>query len=619
MPVALRKITPVVVDFETYWAQDYTLKANKLCNLNTAQYIRDPRFSPHGAGVKVGDDEPVWVPRKSLKRYFKSLPRRGVAVVAHHNHFDGLILAEHFDYVPEFYFCTLAMGRALHGARVRGQLESLAPFYGVGEKIRDVLSQTKGIRDLSPDLEQKLALYCLMDVNLCLRLFELMRKKFTERELWLIDCTVRMYTQPRFGLNRRLAERAVAEERAEKERLLNAAEATEEELQSSEKLAKRLIALGVTPPEKWSAKQDDWTWAFAQTDFEFMDLINSENPKVHALIRARLAVKSTIGERRAERLLKVGSPIPIYLNYCGAHTTRWSGGDKINPQNFPRADKDDPKNTGLLRQALVAPAGHKVVVFDSGQIEARMLAWLAGQEDLLEAFRDPTRDVYCELASDFYGRTITKADINERFIGKVGRLGLGFQMGPPKLRFTLALGIMGPPVFLDLPACQRLVDVYRRKSQKIVMFWSLCTKMIEAMFQGETYEYGPLTIEPNRIKLPSGLYLDYPKLSYQLDQFERPQWTYYNREKPVHIYGGLLTENIDQALSRCVIGDQMYEIGQQYPISLMSHDEIACIVPNRKVKSCMLYMHDVMTAPIPWAPGLPLTAEGGAFSYYGKP
>jgi hypothetical protein len=63
---ALHRLTPVVIDFETYWAKDYTLKANKLCNFNTAQYVRDPRFIPHGAGIKVGDDDPVWVSRRGL-------------------------------------------------------------------------------------------------------------------------------------------------------------------------------------------------------------------------------------------------------------------------------------------------------------------------------------------------------------------------------------------------------------------------------------------------------------------------------------------------------------------------------------------------------------------------
>ena len=113
--------------------------------------------------------------------------------------------------------------------------------------------------------------------------------------------------------------------------------------------------------------------------------------------------------------------MPVYLKYFGAKRTgRWSGGDKANWQNFPRS--------GELGKCISAPAGCQLIVCDMSQVECRILNYIAGQQDVLDAF-EAGHDIYCEIASDIYGRSITPADTAERFFGKKTELSSGYGIG----------------------------------------------------------------------------------------------------------------------------------------------------------------------------------------------
>jgi hypothetical protein len=203
----------VTIDYETYWAIDYTLRKNKHCDLSTTQYIRDKRFHAHGCGVAVDGDEPVWVPHDALPKYPRSSARiAGLRTT----HFDGLISAEHYDILPAFWFDTLSMGRALFGMRTRADLDSLGRYLGVGGKLAGYLDGTKGLKVLPPEIEQKLAAGCVTDVLRCRQMFEKMRSRMTDEELWLINLTVKMYTEPTFIRDRKLLKRVIKEERENK-------------------------------------------------------------------------------------------------------------------------------------------------------------------------------------------------------------------------------------------------------------------------------------------------------------------------------------------------------------------------------------------------------------------
>ena len=154
----------------------------------------------------------------------------------------------------------------------------------------------------------------------------------------------------------------------------------------------------------------------------FIALTEHEDPFIQQLCAVRLGTKSTIEESRIERFIHVGArnrgKLPIPLKYYGAHTGRWAGSDKVNFQNLPSRDKKKK----ALKNAVVAPDEHVVINCDSSQIEARMLAWLAGQGDVVQQFAKG-EDVYSIFASKIYGRDISKKDPIERFVGKTCILG----------------------------------------------------------------------------------------------------------------------------------------------------------------------------------------------------
>lgn len=431
-------------------------------------------------------------------------------------------------------------------------------------------------------------------------------------------------------------------------------------LGNSEFFADLLRAEGVEPPLKiskaWIKKDvderdddDKHGYAFAKDDIEFtglpdnidmwrgklspdrvedVSLIVARQNRLRGLIDARLAVKSTTNVTRAERFLEAGKdgmPLPVGYAYHRAHTGRWGGNNKMNMQNLTRR--------GELRLSILAPTGHQICVVDSGQIEARVNAWLWSQDDLLNAFRKADtwdkkkgvaqgedRDAYCRFADDIYNREITTNDTTERFVGKVCVLGLGFQMGAPKFQMTLAKGALGgKPIFFSLDECRRIVNTYRRKNFKIVAGWGICSRIIEDMAAGRTGSHKCINWEKETVWLPNGLSLKYPDLRSSLNkETGYIEHSYQSGKKRAKIYGGLLCENLVQALARIIVATQMLTTSTRYPVVMTTHDEIVALPKTRDAERCFNFMMQTMTTPPKWCLDLPLAAEGGWAHNYSK-
>lgn len=622
--VEMAKVNPakiVTIDFETYFDNDYTLR-----KMNTSSYIRDERFKVHMAGIRIGRRPVKVLTGGKLHDALKAIDWATHALLCHNTAFDGLILSHHFGVVPYLYLDTLSMARGLHSNDIGAGLDEVARFYGVGNKIPDVLDSSKGVRDLDKTLYAKMAEYCAEDVRLTFDIFLQMLTLYPAKELRLIHHTVRMFCDPILKVDLPRVEKELAREIKEKEDLLVRVSGGETDLEkarkviaSNESFAQLLRDEGITPPTKISPTTKKQVYAFAKTDLDFTALSEHPHERVRDLVDARLAVKSTIGETRAGRFLEAGKngwSLPVLLNYYGAHTGRWSAGNKMNMQNLPRG--------GELRLSILAPKGHQLVVADSGQIEARVNAWVSEQFDLLDAFAaqsdtSPT-DVYTQFASMIYGREITKADKLERFIGKIGVLGLGYSMGAAKLQTTLALGTMGPAVFLELDMCQKIVNLYRRKNFKIVQFWKKCDEIIQDMIVDRSGEYKCLRWETERIWLPNGMCLKYPGIKAKVGENGYTEYSYMRKGIETKIYGGLLCENIVQALSRIIIGDQLLELadGYGYRIVTTTHDELVSCVRTVSASKCFKTMLKVMTTPPAWCSELVLSAEGGWAENYSK-
>lgn len=617
----------VTIDFETYYDKDFSLS-----KMTTEAYIRDPRFEVIGVGIKVNNHPTDWYSGENVGGFLNSIDYSNKAILCHNTAFDGAILSWHYGIKPKFWFDTLSMARPLHNITVGGSLKALASYYRLGQKGEEVLNAIgKRKADFSPDELDRYASYCMNDVELTYALFNKMKVGFPVSELLIIDQTLRMYTEPTIEIDLAMLEKHLEEVRNRKSTLVEdmGLACTEDEakkiLMSNDQFAMFLQNLGVEPPQKVSARTGKLAWAFGKTDKGFTDLLNHESERVAKAVAARLGVKSTLEETRTSALIGVSErgALPIMLNYYGAHTGRFSGGDKMNLQNLPRG--------GTLRASLCAPKGKVLVACDSSQIEARVVAWISGQADLVQAFAEG-RDVYSEFASQVYGRKITKADKVERFVGKTCVLGLGYGMGAEKFRRTLEIGQGGISVKLDINEAKRIVQLYRGINHKIVGFWNLCGNTLHQIVHRNSGEMHPLLkYDEEGIILPNTLKIRYPALRQMEDGFAyvADARAYRNMLKKrvidgeevkvewTRIYGGKVTENIVQALARIVVAEQMAMIGQKYHVVFQVHDEIIIMVDEAEKDVAIQAIEQAMSTAPAWAQGLPVSCESGFGYNYG--
>jgi len=620
----------VTIDFETYYDKDFSLS-----KMTTEAYIRDPQFEVIGVGVKVNNYPTDWYSGSDPAKFLKSLDYRDKAILCHNTAFDGAILSWLFGIKPKLWLDTLSMARPFHQMTVGGSLKALATYYGLGQKGEEVLNAIgKRRADFAPDELARYGEYCKNDVELTYQLFKKLSKGFPTSELLVIDQTLRMYTEPTIELDRQLLEQHLEEVLARKRTLIAdmgltgvSDEAITKTLMSNQIFAKYLKNLGVEPPTKVSARTGKETLAFGKTDKGFTDLLEHPDERVQVAVAARLGVKSTIEETRTQNLIAVSERgrLPIMLNYYGAHTGRFSGGDKLNLQNLPA------RGNNTIRRALKAPEGHVLIACDSAQIEARMVAWVAEQHDLIGAFAEK-RDVYSEFASEVYGRTITKADKVERFVGKTCILGLGYGMGAEKFRRTLEIGQGGVSVKIELAEAERIVRLYRQKNHRIVALWQKCGSALGGILARQNGVISKcVTYDEQGIRLPNGLYIRYPALRANANNYEyigdARQYRKAVKDRVMtgdtddiswtKIYGGKVTENIIQALARIVVAEQMANIGQHYHVAFQVHDEIIITAPEQQATDAEKLLVEIMSTPPAWCADLPVACESGVSTNYG--
>ncbi len=605
----------ITVDFETYYDKDFSLR-----KMTTEAYIRDPRFEVVGVGVKVNNNATEWASgtHEELKEYLHTFDWGSSVLLCHNTLFDGAILSWLFDVHPRVLTDTLCIARALHGVEVGGSLHALTQRYGLGAKGTEVLDAIGKRRLDFTDAElDKYGDYCINDVELTYKLFNVMGRGFPKGELRLIDCTLRMFVEPVLELDLGLLEQHLEDTKQIKEDLITSSGVTKKELMSNPKFAELLEGLGVIPPTKISLTTNKETFAFAKNDEQFKALENHSDPRVQALVTARLGTKSTLEESRTERFIGIAKRglLPVPVRYYAAHTGRWGGDDKINIQNLPSRGVNGKK----LKNSMLAPEGYMMVDCDSSQIEARVLAWLAGQDDLVQAFTDK-EDVYIKMASKIYNIPEEAVTKDQRFVGKTTILGAGYGMGA--VRFADQLQSFG--THMDVEEARRVIRIYRDANWKINTLWRDCQNMLVEMSRGNSGSLGPNGIvkygadgRNGWILLPSGLKMRYDDLQYE--QGERgPEFKYKTRRGYTRIYGGKVTENICQAIARCIIGDQMLAIAKRYKVALTVHDSVVCCVPEDELKEATRYIEECMSSTAPWAEGLPITCESDNGKSYGE-
>ena len=285
-----------------------------------------------------------------------------------------------------------------------------------------------------------------------------------------------------------------------------------------------------------------------------------------------------------------------------------SGAERLNVQNFPRG--------GALREAMGLPDGWTMMSCDLSQIEARVNAYIAGQADVLDQFRED-KDIYSEFGTKVFGYEVSKKTKRERQIAKCAVLGLGYGMGANKfLTYSKTQGID-----LEEFEAQRIVGLYREHHNKIARMWNRMDRVLADLYVGKSGVIcNCLSYDSNGIRLPNGMYIRYPQLEplpdgsrgyrfinnprdmkKKLTSADNILWTY--------IFGAKSVENCVQALARIVLAEQMNVIASKYKILFQVHDEIVIACRDEEVEEAEAFMMQTMRTPPAWAPDIPLNCE----------
>ena len=620
----------LVLDFETYSDKEYELK-----KLSTIEYVRDARFEFLGLGSRWVDHDTTSFHNgpEGVAAYISTLQKcRGknlekcVIVVANAK-FDISILYHIFRINPPYVIDIQDLGRTQDSGKMQ-RLDVMAFDYLGKRKLPDLKTMT-GLHwnQLSPTQRIRLKAYTDNDVDLEHDLFKLLLPMLSrpEIELQLARHTLKMYLEPKLRLNFKKANILIQKM---EEEIKSAVEVTghEQKLISSEKfidLLKQEIPENEIPVKQGKKKV---LLAISKTDEGREELLHHPNETVRHLMEARVAVKSwPLHIKKIYRLINQATAlhglIGMPLKYHGAHTGRWSGEENINPQNFGARGNDILK---MMKEILEVIYPYELVIGDLSQIEARMVGYMSGQDDLVEAFRSK-QDVYSIFATELFQAPVRKPRKTDppyvgkifetrRFIGKESILGLGYGMGADKFFSRIKIN---PDVTKQWPNrsdlftfADKAVRLYRGKYTNVTRFWNQVEQafMFVTRYPGESkqlpsadltfYSYGSTVT----IVLPSGRELKYPECRIGADR--KLRWKY------GPLWGGTLVENIVQAASRDIIAEQLLVIEfLGYPTVLTVHDATISVRHPEKQPNAVQDITDAMCTAPKWCEGIPLGTE----------
>jgi len=563
------------VDLETFWSPTHSstkMSPIKYCMHPDTDIISCAfKFDNGPTEVVFGEDEVI--------AYAKKIDWSQYWVVGHNmSGFDAMILAWRMGVKPMLWGCTLAMARPIHAKDVGLSLGKLVEHYGLGKKDQSALIATKGKRlaDFTPAEIEEMRTYNADDVDQCYALLKKLIPQMRKDEVKLIDMTIRMLVEPRFDADIDLLANTYTEETERKEQVLRELGAliyndvptraamktiddfdpSDEEqvktmLMSAAKFRKLLESLGVTVPMKVSPTTGKEIPALAKSDEEFLALQENENEMVAAAAAARLDAKSTLLHTRINAFIDAAEAhpkkkVPIPLKYYGADTTgRWSGWG-YNPQNLPRVNPYEPKPSDALRKSLRAPEGHKVVVADLSGIELRVNHFLWKVPASMELYNaDPAEaDLYKDFASKLYDVPFDEVSKEQRQVGKVAHLGLGFGAG--HRTFQKVARLMAG-IEMDLDEAKEVVDRWRNEYIEIVRGWRTCHNALPTIMRGATGAavdpWGMVVPVPEGLKTPKGI-IRYPDLRTEHNEDDgRMEFIYGQGRRKARIYAGKIDEN----------------------------------------------------------------------------
>ena len=378
------------------------------------------------------------------------------------------------------------------------------------------------------------------------------------------------------------------------------------------------------------------------------ELAKGASKEVQRVLELRsMSAKTSV--KKYEAMIKAvcsGNKLHDLLQFYGAKTGRWAG-RIVQVHNLPRNSSKDlalarelvKKNdfemleltfgdvadilSQLIRTAFIAKENYTFCVCDFSAIEARVIAWLAGEEWRLKIFKGSGK-IYEAAAAKIFGKSIediTHGSV-ERAVGKISELSLGFGGGVAAFK-----DMAESTLKMTDPEIEVIVYSWRQASPNIVKLWRDVERAARETIQYNRViklKQGGLTFRMAngilQIKLPSGRLLSYPlakivdnKICYMGQNKTTHQW------QEFETYGGKLVENIVQAIARdCLCETILRVVEKGYNISFHVHDEIIAEVPASESAKALSEIKKIFATPISFAPNLPLKGEGYTTPYYLK-
>lgn len=580
-------MTTVVLDFETYMDQKghYSLKF-----MPTLAYLRDPRFKCLGCSVSIDGGPVKWLDGyDTCKEFFDRLSKvPNVTMVAHNCNFDGALAYEIFNYKPAKFCCTMFMARYLIG-------NGILPD-DIGVALKDIAQFVDNEKmHLDEALEDgTLDTYAIRDCEICRDFYYKYKDVIPTDETAYIDMHVQMSAVPKFMLNEELLQGVVSTEERRA--------ALYPKVRKDDFLVAAFKALGVNVEYKTTAKGNKKA-AFSKTDDFMKSLLRHPDKRVAELAKLRLEAYSTCERSKAGRFLTIGSPMTCPLVYYAAHTGRSGGSDMVNVQNLPRGS--------ALRVSLCAPEGHKLVIIDSSQIEVRMLAFLAGEEKLLNAFRDGVDPYKLFASNELFHKPIDEITKSERQTAKPAVLACGYgQSGNGLAAYAKRMGIE-----LSNEIADKCVRAYRAAYPAITGglnkssdgYWQRCERFVK---------------DNGYLLLPSGRKITYPNLHIEQGELVFTKPKIFMRDVSTNrVYGSLLVENATQAAARDLVFWQVKQVLDKCPtaqIALAVHDEAVIVVPEDLAENYLAVAEECFKSAPAWATGIPVQGEGHISDCYDK-
>lgn len=681
----------LTVDFETYYDREYSLS-----KMTMIEYIMDGRFQPIMMSYAI-NDEPVKnvIGYPNIKRILDSIDWNNTVLNAQNTAFDATIIRARFGHTARYYTDTMAMARVTAAHVFEGaSLSAIAKVLqanGVnvppkGKEVESALGMhlynaysgtpyiaKKATTDPS-ELQRGHALlmayveYCNNDVHLAREAFKYFTKMITPDEMQYGDMILKCYIEPSLYLDLPIIEEEIAriherdEQRARyvANQYFNGNQAELRSVcRSVPKFTEFLQGLGgkleheidedtdytFIIPSKYSEKKGRVEPCYSKTFPPVIEMCDRID-EIGDIFRTKLAMSSSIELSRAERfraIAKLDCGFGMPYTVSGAHTHRLGGSGGLNVQNLSSGRKEGQSNA--LKRSISAPPGHKVVVFDSSQIELRTGSYIAGDHTTLNLFV-AGKDPYSQQAALIYGgnpdeiKKLAKSGVEpyasiQRPAGKASLLSNIYGTGA--VGFMNYAKLMG--VNMTLEEAQHIVKVYRETHPEVVATWNACEVTLRGMIAGASgYFGGPdgklFYYDGARmnhgvcmpgIRLPDGNWLNYHCLSMREREYPdgstKMNYAYRGlkegRIQWIFTYAARIFENCNQALAFAVMKYQALLINQRYKIVLNTHDEWGIVVKDDEVEQAKEYMQWCMRQVPEWAKGLPVDCEGDAAVHYG--